>query len=608
MKGGRRVAAEPRGDGGWWPVTWPVAVLTSANASLLAVALMLGARAAWQLRSLPERLMEASLRLVTPDQFEATVDRFGPSGKDYALDAATVAFVLALILLGVAALRLLRRPSGFLVLGVALWLVAMVVVMPLTDGGLFAAHLLSNPLLTNATYLGIGLGYATTLLLGRFAFNQWSEAAPPRSADGAERRALLLGAAGGATSLVGALLAARNPIRSSSLPLAQFHPAAAPGPPPPTVVAAAVSPSSEATTPIPQSRTVAATAVAAPPSPPALPARSPTPASPYPEPPPSVPPPRDKDGTLLAVRRAKGQVQSLLTPNADFYIVTKNAAGDPVLSSRDWRLIVDGAVQRPVQLDYPTLRRLPPVTVSKTLECISNLTAKCELTSFGCDLISTAQWTGVRLGDVLALAGGLKPGVASVVAFSADEYSSALGPTDALSPETLLVYAMNGTVLPREHGFPVRLLVPNHYGMKNAKWVVRVTAMTQEYVDWWGQHGWSHTAIVKTMSRIDVPVAGARLQAGSQRIGGIAYAGTRSIAKVEFSSDGGGTWQVATLKPGPGKDTFVQWEGMFRLAAGQMAQLVCRATDGLGQQQIQPFSLPQPNGGTGWDSIAVMAG
>ncbi|HEY8743322.1 MAG TPA: molybdopterin-dependent oxidoreductase [Chloroflexota bacterium] len=599
------MAAEPRGRGGWWPVTWPAALLTSANASLLAVALMLGARAAWQLRSLPERLMEAGLRFVSPDQFEATVDRFGPAGKDYALYAATVAFGLALFFLGVAALRLIRRPSGFLVLGVALWLVAMVVVMPLTGGGVFAVNLLINPLLVTAIYLGIGLGYATTLLLGRVAFDQWSGATPPLAAARAERRALLLGAVGSITSLVGALLAARNPIRSSSLPLVQFQPAATPETPHPTVVAAAVSPSPAAGTPPP--RATGSAAAAAPPPTPPPPARSPTPTSPYPEPPPSAPPPRDKDGVLLAVRRAKGQVQAFLTPNADFYIVTKNAAGDPALSSRDWRLVVDGAVQRPVQLDYPTLRRLPAVTVTKTLECISNLTAKCELTSFGCDLISTAQWTGVRLGDVLALAGGLQPGVASVVAFSADEYSSALGPADALAPETLLVYAMNGEVLPREHGFPVRLLTPNHYGMKNAKWVVKVTAMQQEYVDWWGQHGWSHTAIVKTMSRIDVPVAGARLQAGAQRIGGIAYAGSRGIAKVEFSSDGGKTWQTAPLKPGPGKDTFVQWEGTFRIAAGQMAQLVCRATDGSGQQQIQPFGLPQPDGGTGWDSITVQA-
>jgi DMSO/TMAO reductase YedYZ molybdopterin-dependent catalytic subunit len=85
----------------------------------------------------------------------------------------------------------------------------------------------------------------------------------------------------------------------------------------------------------------------------------------------------------------------LITANDDFYIVTKNAAGDPVVRPESWRLIVDGEVNRPIQLDYGTLRQLPAIEQSKTLECISNFTAMCELTSFGCDLISTATWKGV---------------------------------------------------------------------------------------------------------------------------------------------------------------------------------------------------------------------
>src|SRR5581483_11901728 len=163
---------------------------------------------------------------------------------------------------------------------------------------------------------------------------------------------------------------------------------------------------------------------------------------------------------LLAVNRPKGQLQAPLTPNDDWYTVTKNAGGDPRLEARDWRLIVDGSVNRPVQLDYPTLVKLPPVSLYKSLECISNLTAKCELTSFGCDLISTAKWTGARLSDVVALAGGLKPGVVALAAVGADEFSCALPASAASDPNVLLAYMMNDAVLPREHGFPVRLLIP----------------------------------------------------------------------------------------------------------------------------------------------------
>jgi Mo-co oxidoreductase dimerisation domain len=114
---------------------------------------------------------------------------------------------------------------------------------------------------------------------------------------------------------------------------------------------------------------------------------------------------------------------------------------------------------------------------------------------------------------------------------------------------------------------------------------------------------------VKTMARIDEPVNGATLQAGSNGISGIAYAGDRGVARVEYSADGGTNWQDASfVEPPLGKDTFVRWRGMFEMAAGQKASLVVRATDGTGQLQPEEFSLPQPDGGSGWDAIEVSAG
>ena len=86
--------------------------------------------------------------------------------------------------------------------------------------------------------------------------------------------------------------------------------------------------------------------------------------------------------------------------------MTKNAGGDPVLEVSEWRLRIDGEVGRPVEAGLRQPARLPAVEVTKTLECISNFVAKCELAPFGCDLISTARWRGVRVSDVLALAGG----------------------------------------------------------------------------------------------------------------------------------------------------------------------------------------------------------
>ena len=312
------------------------------------------------------------------------------------------------------------------------------------------------------------------------------------------------------------------------------------------------------------------------------------------------------DDVLKRSARAPGELASLITPTVAFYTVSKNGGGDPRLDGGRWRLILDGAVNSPVQLDFSTLQRLPSVELVKTLECISNLTAQCELTSFGCDLISTATWRGARVADLLNLAGGLRPDAVSLAVVSADEFSSGLPLDVALDDETLLVYEMNGAPLPPEHGAPARLLSPGRYGFKSAKWVVRLSPQTEEYLDWYGQRGWNPAGLVQTMSRLDTPAPGAILPAGFQTAAGIAYAGARGISAVELSADGGSSWQAAALlEPQPGRDSWVRWQASFVIAAGQDLVLVSRATDGLGTLQPADFSLAEPDGATGWHSIAV---
>ncbi|HEX8966475.1 MAG TPA: molybdopterin-dependent oxidoreductase, partial [Chloroflexota bacterium] len=294
--------------------------------------------------------------------------------------------------------------------------------------------------------------------------------------------------------------------------------------------------------------------------------------------------------------------------NADFYLVTKNAGGDPIIHPTAWRLLVDGEVAQSFQLDYATLRRLPAVEVVKTLECISNFVGKPELAPFGAELISTATWKGVAVRDILSLVGGPNPDATWAVVFGADEFTSSL-PLEVVSdPGTLLVYEMNGDVLPREHGYPVRLLVPDRYGMKNAKWVVGLRLMRREFSDWYGRRNWSKTAIVRTMCRIDSPSPGAALAAGDVQVAGVAYAGTRGIARVEYSTDDGKTWRMATLSDSTaGQDRWVGWQANVQLAPAQTLEIVARATDGAGETQVEAFSLPEPDGGTGWPRVSVHA-
>jgi DMSO/TMAO reductase YedYZ molybdopterin-dependent catalytic subunit len=543
-------------------------------------------RNAWQVRSLPERMMETLLLLVPLDVFERGLQQFGASAKDIALVGTYVGMIALLVVAGWLAVRTLN-PWLCLLLGLLLWLLAMLVVMPLTGAGAFASALLVSPVLTNAAYACVFAGYAGVLALGTGLAGQ-----PRPRATNRGRRSVLAGLGGVVVSIL-AFGIARSLVRpgggvQSSLPLA-----AAPTAAPPTAAPAATSGPGQTPAPRP---TVAPTAVAQ--------AATPTPLA-YPTPPPVRSVARDQEGSLTAAGRPPGTLAPPITSTQDFYIVTKNAVADPVVDATAWRLIIDGEVDHPVQLDYATLMALPSVDITKTLECISNLTAGCSMASFGCDLMSTATWRGASVSDVLKLAGGLRLDVVDVAFLATDEFSAGLPAEVALDPNTLIVYQMNGEVLPREHGYPARLLVPGRYGMKNPKWLAGIRALNQPFADWYQQRGWTRTGIVKTMSRIDVPVDGANLSSGPQQIAGVAYAGDRGIKSVEISADGGSTWQPAMfVEQAAGKDVMVRWQATFQMRDAPLT-LVVRATDGTGVVQTDDFGLPAPDGGWGEDSIDV---
>jgi DMSO/TMAO reductase YedYZ molybdopterin-dependent catalytic subunit len=573
-------------------LSWSSCVATALVAAAVAMVLQNTIRDLWQVRTLPERVMEWLLLFVPLDLFEAGLAKLGSDAKDVALVVVIVGMAALLALIGAVAVRMAPSSWWLVALGGLLWLATMTVVMPVTGAGLFATQLLVSPLLTSAAYLVVFLGYATTLVAGLLVFQLLAHgrnvaATQPRLlTPSADRRALLTGLLGGIVAFGVARSAGQTGgLVASSLPLA-------------TVPAATPTPTADDTTAI---DTPAAQVVPAP-------ADTAIPVPVIPLPPPERPLVRNQDGSQMAAGRARGTLAPATTANEDFYVVTKNAAGDPVVDPRTWRLVIEGEVVRPFQLDYLTLRALPSVTMTKTLECISNLTAQCSLTTFGCDLISTASWTGVRVRDLIDLAGGLKSGVQGFAVLSVDEFSAGLPVDAAMDPSTLVVYEMNGDVLPREHGYPARLLVPGRYGMKSPKWLAAIRPMTREYAGWYEQRGWNKDAIVKTMGRIDLPVDGSALPAGNLRVAGVAYAGDRGVDKVDVSPDGGLTWQSTRfLEQPPAADVLVRWETTVTLAPGDPTTLVVRASDGTGEVQTDEFSLAQPDGASGRDSVQVRA-
>ena len=284
-----------------------------------------------------------------------------------------------------------------------------------------------------------------------------------------------------------------------------------------------------------------------------------------------------------------------ITATSDFYVVTKNLFGDPKLDSRNWELRLDGLVQTPLRLDYASLLRFPAVERYQTLECISNLV--------GGGLISTAWWRGVRLADLLRMAGPDSHTV-KVVFHAADGYADSLPFAIAVQLTPLLIYQMNGQPLRPEHGFPLRLLVPGLYGLKNVKWITRIELVRDDFQGYWQERGWTDTAKVQTTSRVDVPLDHARISAGRVTLAGVAFAGDRGIRRVQVTVDHGQTWQDADLEPPLGPFTWTRWRSVAVLRPGAQTISV-RATDGTGQVQ---WAFPQdtvPDGATGTDTHVI---
>jgi DMSO/TMAO reductase YedYZ molybdopterin-dependent catalytic subunit len=277
-----------------------------------------------------------------------------------------------------------------------------------------------------------------------------------------------------------------------------------------------------------------------------------------------------------------------ITPTEDFYQVSKNVV-DPDINVDDWSLDIGGLVDRPLRLSYADIKAMAAVEQYATLECISN--------PVGGDLIGTAKWKGVRLRTLLEQA-GIKPTVQDVVLRAADGYSDSIPLDRARQDGTLLVYEMNGAPLTPTHGFPVRLLVPGIYGMKNVKWIMQIELVDHDYKGYWQKRGWDDRAEYKTMSRIDVPETSASRTGAT--IAGIAFAGDRGISRVEVSTDGGATWEPAELRAPLSPYTWVLWQHRWIPTRAGESELLVRATDGRGEAQTAKPAEPIPDGASGY--------
>lgn len=281
-----------------------------------------------------------------------------------------------------------------------------------------------------------------------------------------------------------------------------------------------------------------------------------------------------------------------LTTNDDFYRIDINTF-PPVLQEDEWTLEVAGLFDRAGTLSLDDLQQYPAVTQPITLSCISN--------RVGGDLIGTSNWTGVRLRDLLDDL-GLQNEAQELLVEAADGFFESVTMHDMMDPRTLLVYGMNGETLPVGHGFPLRIYIPNRYGMKQPKWITQITAIDEEGSGYWVERGWSKTAYPQIVSVIDSIATDEPDPDGRIPIGGIAWAGDRGIQGVELQIDDG-SWTAATLRVPPLSPlTWFQWRFDWIPEAGQHEFRV-RATDGTGALQIEETRGVRPSGATGYHSM-----
>jgi DMSO/TMAO reductase YedYZ molybdopterin-dependent catalytic subunit len=272
----------------------------------------------------------------------------------------------------------------------------------------------------------------------------------------------------------------------------------------------------------------------------------------------------------------------------------------PAVNEQQWRLNVTGLVEKPLALTLDELRRHDPLHQFVTLSCISN--------PVGGDLIGTTRWTGVSLQQLLPDL-RLKPNASHLKIHAADGFFEVVS-IEAIKTDRrlMLAYAWDGVPLTREHGFPLRIYIPDVHGMKQPKWITAIEVTDHWEPGYWVKRGWDKVAQMKATSVIDVVAMDMTIIGGDQGklipIGGIAHTGARGISKVELQVDDG-PWQPAMLRTPLSALTWVVWRYDWPFQHGKHTFTV-RCYDGQGTPQIVAQAPPAPSGASGLYSKTQM--
>jgi DMSO/TMAO reductase YedYZ molybdopterin-dependent catalytic subunit len=308
--------------------------------------------------------------------------------------------------------------------------------------------------------------------------------------------------------------------------------------------------------------------------------------------------PREVDAGLFLWKRmfaVPPRDTRAITPNDDFYIV--NYAGFPTVPLESWTLFVGGMVKHPKRFNYFELTGRAALEQAVTLMCIDTLP--------GADTIGNAVWTGFPLGPLLQ---ELEPDPAAfdLILTAADGYSESIRFERALQPDVILAYKMNGEVLPQAHGFPLRLVVPGLFGIKNVKWITSIEVVDYDYKGYWQQRGWTDVGLIPVMSRIDYPGHYQDVKLPEVAVRGIAFGGAHGIGAVELSTDAGESWNRCEIDQPMSPFSWVIWRYRWRPRADGPHTLAVRAHGRDGRIQPGAIARAFPAGATGFHTIVAI--
>jgi DMSO/TMAO reductase YedYZ molybdopterin-dependent catalytic subunit len=282
----------------------------------------------------------------------------------------------------------------------------------------------------------------------------------------------------------------------------------------------------------------------------------------------------------------------------------------PTLDADSWLLRVGGIVKEPLLLRLADLLEMPSKSALVTLECAGNgrsmMQPRVDGEPWALGAVSTAEWTGVLLEDVLSRA-GIKAGAREIVFRGADapaegpsmapaSFERSLSIEDVREAQPILAYAMNGQALPQQHGHPVRLIVPTWYAVASVKWLNEIEVIdhefkgyfqTEKYMYEWNRDGDRVREPVRhprVRALITQPGEGEVLNRDRLAIRGLAWSGFAPIAKVEVSVDGR-SWRQAQIQGAPDRAAWQRWELVIHVDRPGQTTLQARATDCAGNSQ-----------------------